>query len=816
MRNGVQMKPIKITLTGFVGIKKGLGRDTFTFDFSSIPEEQQLVAIVGINGKGKTTILDNMHPYRLMPSRSTTLGPGGFSYWDHLCLPQAEKILEWEHAGVLYRSEFSFKLRGATKKADYYLFQQKGENGEWEPVQTVDGNLSDGKADTYDRCLDTILGVPERFFTSQFSAQRRRALVEYGTSEIKALLASILDLVQYRTLAANANKVAKLFQSELEGLQEQLALGRLAKDGIATAKESLIALEVQEQQERARRGACERGLSAAKQAKATLDARSESLIKEVEERAFLQQQIEQVDADHRQFVAKRRQLLNETVNSHQNELVRLDDEVKRINRRNEQLVQERDRAAAMVAEESMVLHAIATLPAQRTALSALESQIAERQARVTALRPVHQELRQIVSHRATLHSQGQAKAITIKSLQETHSLVTAVPCHGSEMQQTCPLLEHARRAGTQLIAEELEISELRKGYGSLNQQVQALEQQLASAGEVENAIDQYTKQRKTLADDIEKLALTASRKEMVAQAKTRIPEIAKEIEQSKDRLREIEERRLQLKNETVNAQSQANDVLSIAESEYRTRSKALQERLIKLSHGIAEGELKAAADAIAGATKKLEDCEMQLAAVASTKVTVLAKIEVHANTIARSSEIEIAANLLTDEIAKFKLLEKGLGNDGLIALSIDDAGPEISSLCNELLQSDFDNRFTVRLDTQRETLAGDTRETFAIKVFDSRGGEPTSLDDMSGGEQVWVNECLTRAIALYVSQSNGTQYHTLFTDEADGALDPERKRQFMQMKRAVLVRGGYGREYFISQTPELWEFADHVIDVGQL
>lgn len=810
------MKPTKLTLTGFVGIKKGLGRDTFTFDFSSIPDAHQLVAIVGINGRGKTTILDNMHPYRLMPSRSTTLGPGGFSYWDHLCLPHAEKVLEWEHAGEHYRSEFSFKLRGATKKADYYLFQKNGKNGDWVPVQTVDGNLSDGKADTYDRCLDAILGVPERFFTSQFSAQRRRALVEYGTSEIKALLASILDLVQYRTLSANANKVAKLFQSELEGLQEQLALGRLAKDGIASAKESLAALEVQEQQERARRGTCERGLNAAKQAKATLDARGESLVKEVEERVFLQQQIEQVDADHRQLVTKRRQLLNETVNSHQNELVRLDDEAKRINRRNEQLVQDRDRAAAMVAEESTVLHAITTLPAQRTALSALESQIAERQARVTALRPVHQELRQMVSHRATLQSQGQAKAITIKSLQETHSLVTAVPCHRSEMQQTCPLLEHARRAGTQLLAEELEISELRKGYGSLNQQVQALEQQLASAGEVENAIDQYTKQRKTLADDIEKLALTASRQEMVAQAKTRIPEIAKEIEQSKGRLREIEERRLLLKSETVNAQSQANEVLCVAESEYRSRSKALQERLNKLSHGIAEGELKAATDAIASATKQLEDCEKQLAAIASTKVTVLAKIEVLANTIARSSEIEMAANLLTDEIAKFKLLEKGLGNDGLIALSIDDAGPEISSLCNELLQSDFDNRFTVRLDTQRETLAGDTRETFAIKVFDSRGGEPTSLDDMSGGEQVWVNECLTRAIALYVSQSNGTQYHTLFTDEADGALDPERKRQFMQMKRAVLGRGGYGREYFISQTPELWEFADHVIDVGQL
>ena len=40
---------------------------------------------------------------------------------------------------------------------------------------------------------------------------------------------------------------------------------------------------------------------------------------------------------------------------------------------------------------------------------------------------------------------------------------------------------------------------------------------------------------------------------------------------------------------------------------------------------------------------------------------------------------------------------------------------------------------------------------------------------------------------------------TLFCDEADGALDSERKRMFMQMKLEVLRLGGYVREYFASQ-----------------
>ncbi len=72
---------------------------------------------------------------------------------------------------------------------------------------------------------------------------------------------------------------------------------------------------------------------------------------------------------------------------------------------------------------------------------------------------------------------------------------------------------------------------------------------------------------------------------------------------------------------------------------------------------------------------------------------------------------------------------------------------------------------------------------------------------------------MTRAIAL-ISRASGCYYETLFCDEADGALDSERKRMFMQMKLEVLRLGGYVREYFASQTPELTQMADVVIDVG--
>ena len=87
---------------------------------------------------------------------------------------------------------------------------------------------------------------------------------------------------------------------------------------------------------------------------------------------------------------------------------------------------------------------------------------------------------------------------------------------------------------------------------------------------------------------------------------------------------------------------------------------------------------------------------------------------------------------------------------------------------------------------------------------------------MSGGERVWINESLTRAIALYLAQNSGRHYETLFSDEADGALDPERKRMFIAMKREVLRLGGYRKEFFVSQTPELTAAADAIIDLDKL
>lgn len=59
---GITVQIISLTLKGFKGIRDGLGRAELSLDFERLADGAALVALAGANGRGKTTVMDNMHP----------------------------------------------------------------------------------------------------------------------------------------------------------------------------------------------------------------------------------------------------------------------------------------------------------------------------------------------------------------------------------------------------------------------------------------------------------------------------------------------------------------------------------------------------------------------------------------------------------------------------------------------------------------------------------------------------------------------------------------------------------------------------------
>ena len=125
----------------------------------------------------------------------------------------------------------------------------------------------------------------------------------------------------------------------------------------------------------------------------------------------------------------------------------------------------------------------------------------------------------------------------------------------------------------------------------------------------------------------------------------------------------------------------------------------------------------------------------------------------------------------------------------------------------------YDSPFSVRLNTQEMTRAGKLKEGFDIPVFDANTNKSKSIRKLSGGEATIVEDAVAKAICIYNKTSNGRDLATIYTDEKDGALDPEKKRAYFRMKQKVLALGGYEQEYCITHTPELLAMANAVISL---
>src|SRR5262245_14440467 len=214
------MQPLVLTLKGFRGIRDGLGRDELKLDFEQLAGDAELIAIAGSNGRGKSTILDNMSPFAVMPSRAGADGLGSFSYYDHVYLPENLKELVWEHGGQRYRSTLVLRLN-AKKRTEAFLHVRCGDA--WTPVKLDDGTVSDGKVDTYERCVEGVLGSAATFFTSVFAAQGRRQLSAYRNNEIKSLLADLLGLEEIRATGTKAAEITRLVRTGLHGVRSELA-----------------------------------------------------------------------------------------------------------------------------------------------------------------------------------------------------------------------------------------------------------------------------------------------------------------------------------------------------------------------------------------------------------------------------------------------------------------------------------------------------------------------------------------------------------------------------------------------------------------
>lgn len=764
-------------------------------------------------GRGKSTIIDNLHPYLVMPSRASADGLGAFSYYDHLYLPESEKVLLWRHGGTRYKSHLGFRMNGR-RKTEAFLFVD--EAGTWRPVRLDDGTVVDGKVDTYEQAVNAILGPADTFFTSVFSAQGKRPLSAFKNAEIKSLLGDLLGLEQIREQGTRAAETARLLKAGLgvvrnEQAQLAEAVARLSRQIASCGNPAADAEAAQ----------------VAKQAASAASAQAQAMVAQLEAEAASAEATErrrsalttERDAAAGQFQSIGMRLKAESARLDQRAAaLRQRTEVRRRQHR-ERVQQLQTRRAGL--QRTLHLAGVIDRALRRQELAARvaeqrQARLAQAQATCDEAERFKEQVRRCGQEVAGIEREAGQLALRQADLQRRFGLAQSVPCAGTNLQGRCQLLGDAHEAKALLPSVDGQIAQLAaRKHEVLAQRVEAEAalSRLAGAAERRNLAELRFERAQAR---VTALQLTAARRGELDQARDALAgldielqnmglEPADQTDEERSEQKDIDEARQRLQDDARVAQADAQSRLDAASRALSEFPAPLDLRML----AAARGARASAEDAVRQAERRQQEAIRAQAQVGALRTQLQTVHQDQRLCDERAERIERA-------LSQWSLLAKCLSNDGVIALDIDDAGPTFAALANDLLLACYGPRFTLEVSTQTAAAKGELREDFDIIVHDGLRGESKSLKLVSGGERVWINECLTRAIALYLAGNTGRRFGALFSDEADGPLDPDHKRMFMEMKREVLRLGGYEREFYVSQTPELTAMADVVIDLDQM
>ncbi|QQR53343.1 hypothetical protein IPG37_02670 [bacterium] len=135
------------------------------------------------------------------------------------------------------------------------------------------------------------------------------------------------------------------------------------------------------------------------------------------------------------------------------------------------------------------------------------------------------------------------------------------------------------------------------------------------------------------------------------------------------------------------------------------------------------------------------------------------------------TELEIQLKKIEVSIADYQIICQAMSKDGIQALLIEEAIPELEAEANSLLSKLTNNSAHIFIESLKDLKNGGTKETLDIKIADHIGIRPYEL--FSGGEAFRIDFALRIAISKLLARRAGTSLQTLIIDEGFGSQDEE-------------------------------------------
>lgn len=715
----------KLTLRGFSGLKHIGGAVDVEFPSSG------LIAIIGPNGSGKTTLIDNVHPYRLMPSKVSNFSPRAFSFYDHT-YGKAVKELFFSYHDKRYRSLIEIDTERSKQSAYLFEITQYGE----EPV-AIGGYVSDGNVSTYDTLVEMLFGPPSVFFSAAFVPQGRRLASTLSPTALRSIFVLSLELDKIQSWHEKAKEYVRLGEREVDALYAKIEAGLdWVRKAIEEQRVSVLSLDQEAKgcieqigNIDALRAEVERLEKLSAELRNTLEAKKVEL-------ARAKAAHDEAVKSGIQLVAQlesRIRLIDQSMNSIKGNIqaaeraVQLECNIAYFNGKIESLLLGLNDKLGFASSDEVV----------QWMLKELGASIDE-----PTLRVLERKLNGLCAQ----YSAGRYGPVK-------------VPCDESLFSK-CPLYKEQPRW--------------------THSQIVLAHERVTACLEVIAEVDKCQKELDVAKASLESIRMRAG-----------------DVDALRGELSSLEKQKAELERELKRARQSA--VGNFVDNGLQSEVEQLAAELAHVGAKLAEY------------SRKLRDAELHAARLDSICLSLdraLSSID----GIGKHCD-EIEADILALGSAKHRLdhdylLRSALSERGVQTMLLTRGIQDVERVANELLGLALGGRYKISFSFIRELKSGDSKMEFSLSLIDSVLDTKRDLSTLSGGESVMVMEAVSRALAICCMPG----IRTIVEDEADGALDTDRRGEILQLKRAALSAGHIVKDIFVTHSSEIVAGADHVLE----
>jgi exonuclease SbcC len=831
------MIPIHLRISGFLSY-----RDPVELDFASF----ELACISGANGAGKSSLLDAITWSLFGEAR----GKSSDVIHLHLDVKAAEVALTFQHEENTYRVQRTLPRN----KNTLLEFQVRTQSG-WKPLtekttretqarieQTLRLDFDtfvnasfflQGKADQFTQqnatrrkeVLSNILGLEMWEEYKNRTAEKRKA-IEREVDEIdgrireidaelaeedlrKARLAELeSNLTQLTTARTAQESILENIRRNAALLEEQRKMTAMLLAGLARAQAARAGLEDRLNAKEAERASYADLVNRAREIESAYKSwqKSRAALEEWEETASQFREYEKERAPLLEQIAVERARLEQELEGLQEQFSVINDQLSGINE-----------LEAQIASAENLLKQAEQKVAERLELEDKRNSTRERQ--------------------AELKAENDALKAAMNELKERIDSLKAA--EGA----TCPLCgqelspEHRKATLKQLESEGKEKGDRFRNnqadLGELTQQIKEYEIQITRLTSAENERVQHASE---VSQFTERLAtLQSLAKDWEATGKKRLKEVGKVLESGRyaleehkqltklDKelgklgydvsahesarateleLRNVEEEHLNLKSAKEVSRQIASEIANL-KSEIKNREAEIEK--LEQDHQKAQTNLKAAETG----APDLDEAERELFHLREAENKTRSelggaqqRVDVLEVQRTRRATFEKECEELQKQIAQHRTLERAFGKDGVPALLIEQALPQIEDKANELLDRLSDGHMSVRFVTQAEykdKKRDDLKETLEIQISDTAGIR--NYEMYSGGEAFRVNFAIRLALSKILAQRKGARLQTLVVDEGFGSQDAQGRQRLIEAIN--LVKHDFAKILVITHLDEL-------------